>query len=763
MGVKPKQHETGSTAVAELETDLSHLMEGLKPGFDNLGTNVFVADTNLTLVYMNKRAREIMKSMEDVIEKAFGLAVDDLIGQRIDAFHGPRAKQIRRTLSEPKNLPIRSEIKLADLILDLNVNPIFTPGGEYVGLVVNWEEIGEKKRLETEVEKIRQMTENTPINTMMANTDLIIEYANSASVRTLKRIEHLLPCRAEEIVGKSIDLFHKKPEHQRRLLSDPSNLPHRATIRLGDEFLDLNITPIYDPKRKYLGPMVTWEVITEQLARKKREEEAVANAKAVNGVLEAMSRTNTVEDTARAALDTVRHALGWAYGSFWRVDANENALKFALESGSVNEEFRRATMAASFREGEGLSGRAWRNRDLFEVADLAEMHDCSRAPAARRAGVKSGVCFPLTADGQVIGTMDFFSLEGQVISEDRKDALRNIGRLVSTSMQFILTAERERRQQDELRKKIDSILEVVKAAAAGDLTRDITVKGSDAVGQMGEGLGDFLANLRSNITQIAQNAQTLGASSEELTAISQQMANNSEETATQSHVVSANSEEVSKNIGVVATGSEEMLVSIREISKSANDAARMARNAVSSAESTNKTISKLGDSSVEIGKVIKVITSIAQQTNLLALNATIEAARAGEAGKGFAVVANEVKELAKETAKATEDISQKIEAIQTDTKGAVKAIGEIGEIINQINDISNTIASAVEEQTATTNEIGRSLTEASRGAGEIAKNIQGVAAAAQSTTAGATDVMTAAKSLSQMAAELQQMMSRFKV
>lgn len=264
------------------------------------------------------------------------------------------------------------------------------------------------------------------------------------------------------------------------------------------------------------------------------------------------------------------------------------------------------------------------------------------------------------------------------------------------------------------------------------------------------------------VTTVASNASTLGSSSEELTAVSTEMSASAEETAAQANVVSAAAEQVSKNVQTVATGVEEMGASIREIAGNANQAAKVAEEAVKVAEVTNATIAKLGESSQEIGKVIKVITSIAEQTNLLALNATIEAARAGEAGKGFAVVANEVKELAKETAKATEEIGQKIDAIQNDTRGAVDAIQNISRVIGTINDISNTIASAVEEQTATTNEISRNVAEAAKGSGEIAHNITSVAKAAQSTTQGASNTQQAAGELSRMAAELQQLVSRSK-
>ena len=304
--------------------------------------------------------------------------------------------------------------------------------------------------------------------------------------------------------------------------------------------------------------------------------------------------------------------------------------------------------------------------------------------------------------------------------------------------------------------------ELARAAAEGKLgTRADAGKHKGDYRKIVEGLNKTIEMVVEPLKITAQNAATLASSSEELTAVSQQMAGNAEETATQANVVSAASEEVSKNVASVASAAEEMQASIREISKNANESARVAKNAVNAAHSTNETVKKLGESSQEIGNVIKVITSIAQQTNLLALNATIEAARAGEAGKGFAVVANEVKELAKQTAKATEDIGQKIEAIQGDTKGAVTAIEEISAIINQINDISNSIASAVEEQTATTNEIGHSVTEAATGVGDIAKNIGSVALAAKNTTQGASDTQKASQELSHMAAELQKVVSKF--
>ena len=344
-------------------------------------------------------------------------------------------------------------------------------------------------------------------------------------------------------------------------------------------------------------------------------------------------------------------------------------------------------------------------------------------------------------DSFLLNTLESMGLNVEAIEQDAGDKTENLR---------------------QVKDAIHVLTDQCTALAEGRLNDAVFETKAPCAGRFGEAFARIRENFRESMMRISQSASALSASAEELTAVSQQMAGNAEETAVQTNVVAKASDDVSGRVSIVATSSEEMQASINEISKAANGSAAVARNAVAAAESANQTMQRLGESSVGIGKVIKVITSIAQQTNLLALNATIEAARAGEAGRGFAVVANEVKELAKGTARATEEIGQKIEAIQSDTHGAVAAIAQIRNIIQEVNDISNNIAAAVEEQTVTTNEISRNAAEAAGGTVQIAHNISGVATAAQDTTKGAADTQTAARALSEMAAELQSLVGRFR-
>jgi methyl-accepting chemotaxis protein len=424
-----------------------------------------------------------------------------------------------------------------------------------------------------------------------------MQYVNPAGRRSLEALERVLPVRASELSGKPMTVFFDRPREVERILLDPANLPYRARVPFGSETIDFLVSATWDHQKRYIGPMLTWDVVTPQL----EAERTIAEAR-----------------------------------------------------------------------------------------------------------------------------------------------------------------EREQREAADLRAKVDSILTSVHAATTGDLTREVTVRGQDAIGQLGTELATFFSDLRGSIGEIAGYASTLAAATEELSAVNTTVSNGAADTSTQAQVVTAASEEVTRNVQTVAAGTEEMGASIREIAKNAGEAAKVASDAVTLANHTNGMMTKLGDSSQEIGKVLKLITSVAQQTNLLALNATIEAARAGEAGKGFAVVAKEVKELAKETARATDEIGQKIEAIQRDTTGAVGAIREIGGIISRINDIQTVIAGAVEEQTATTNEMGRNITDAARGSSEISDTIAGVARSAQATSESTGNSQKATQELATMAADLRRLVGRFR-
>ncbi len=319
----------------------------------------------------------------------------------------------------------------------------------------------------------------------------------------------------------------------------------------------------------------------------------------------------------------------------------------------------------------------------------------------------------------------------------------------------------EKQRTEELQIKVDQILEILNAAANGDLTKQCNVVGKDAAGQMGETLSKFLIDLRTNISAIGSNSESISTAGGLLKGISMQLTASAEETSAQVDVVSRATEEVNQSVTSVAAGAEEMAVSIKEIAVNSSQAAQVTLEAVTKAEETNKKVSRLEASSEKIGQVIKVINSIAEQTNLLALNATIEAARAGESGKGFAVVANEVKELANQTSQATGDIGGTIEEIQSNTREATAAIQEISDVIGNINDISSTIASAVEEQTATTNEMSRTLSEAARSSAEISDNIKGVSQAAQETSEGSISIHKAAEDLSRVSGILEQVVGKF--
>ena len=481
----------------------------------------------------------------DNFQKALGYSLDEIRGKHHSMFCDPAytsSTDYRNFWNELARGEFQSGLykritrQGKEIWIQASYNPVFDLNNKPYKVVKYatdvTKETVERLAQEATVGRIQSMMDNMPINVMMADKNGTILYINPKSKATLLTIEKDLPIPVEKIVGHSFDAFHRNPSHQRRLVADDRNLPHKAQIKVGQNTLSLLASAVYDNKKNYLGPMVTWEIITDRLL------------------------------------------------------------------------------------------------------------------------------------------------------------------------------------------------------------------------------------LVHNVTEASRQ---LAAASAELNATATQLSGNAERSTSVANSTASASEEVSQGVRTVATNTEEMSASIKEIARNAAEASTTSATTLKQAQATNLTITALGQSSQEIGNVIKVISSIAQQTNLLALNATIEAARAGDAGRGFAVVANEVKELAKQTAKATEDITSKITGIQKESSGAVEAVAAIGHTIEKLNGIAGAIAASVEEQSATTNEVSRVVQESAKGVLNITDNVKIVSQSASETLIGANQVLTAAKSLSELATRLDELVKKIEI
>ncbi|MDA8297624.1 MAG: methyl-accepting chemotaxis protein [Actinomycetota bacterium] len=478
---------------------------------------------------------------------------------------------------------------------------------------------------------------------------------------------------------------------------------------------------------------------------------AAADATAANEVLAAVSAQDSAEQALCTAVQRLAAAFSLVQAAAVRFDPDTKQLGVLAEAG-------RGALGERRLADDVLIAQALRSGRPQIAEDLSGAG--ARAQAARLAGAEGAAYLPIHLEGQPYGVIECHFAEP--LDQRRASCMGNLGQGIAAAVEKIAAHAAQLAAEQRVWAQVQELLAAVDAAAAGDLTALVTVKGEDAIGKVGERLAAFLVDLRQKVAALGEMTAGLAGAAEELSATATQLSAASEETSSQASLVSDTSVGVSESVQTVAAAAEELTASIREIAKNAAEASHVATQAAEVAETTNATVNKLGESSAEIGNVIKVITTIAQQTNLLALNATIEAARAGEAGKGFAVVANEVKDLARETATATEDISAKIEAIQADTSGAVEAISRIAEIIAKINELQATIAAAVEEQTATTNEIARSVAQAASGSSEITTGIASVAETARSGASGASDTERASSELSRMAASLQSLLGGFR-
>ncbi len=519
------------------------------------------------------------------------------------------------------------------------------------GQVIAVSDAAQMDTLEADNARMNQMLEQAPVNIMTCDRDLRIVYMNEATRQTLKRLEHLLPVKVDTLLGQSIDIFHKHPEHQRRLLADPKNLPFKTTIRLGDEQLGLYVTALTGTDGSYTGTMLTWSVVTEQ----KRHEAEVARLMEMLDNMPVNVMLAEPEDLKlvylnRTAIETFRRLEAWL-----PVKADELVGK-SIDVFHKNPTHQRRILS----DPKNLPFRA-RIKLGPETLDL-------NAAAV------------VTPDGRYVGPMVTWA----VVTESVK-----------------------------LTSQVEEVAGAVSSAAT---------------------------ELHSTASGLQHNANRTNHQANEVAAAAQQS---------------------SANLQMVAAAAEQLSASIHEISGQVTQASTVARAAAAEAGNTDAAVNTLAGTAQAINDIVALIRNIAGQTNLLALNATIEAARAGEAGKGFAVVASEVKTLANQTARATEQISAQIAAIQGQTQNAVEAIGRIGATVEQINAISGSIAAAVEQQSASTAEISRNVQQAAAGATQVTGAIQEVSTMARSTGQAIDELLGAADELSRQSVGLKSSITEF--
>ena len=710
-----------ATNMAAVNDDNEELIK-LRSAFDSVTTNLMMCDEDLNITYANPAVIKMLAARQEGLRAVWpGMDAHNLVGQCIDQFHRNPAHQ-RALLSDPSRLPVTAEIQVGDLEFEVNASMLQGANGEYLGNIVEWKDLTDINKQKKEVARLESAVQGSTSNIMMCDADLNIVYANPSVVAMLKARQSELRAvwpslDADNLIGQCIDQFHRNPAHQRGLLSDPSRLPAKAEISIGDIEFEVNATYVAGPDGEYMGNMVEWKDLTET---NKQLREVARLQSAVQGSASNIMMCDADLNITFANPSVVR-----------MLAARQGELRAVWPSLDANN----------------LTGQCIDQFHRNPAHQRALLSDPSRLPAKAEITV-GDVMFEVNAtyvegpDGEYMGNM----VEWKDITEE-KDAESQIQNLIDAAVEGKLdqriNSEHYQGFMKGLGEGVNSLMDavveplqegkrVMTSLAAGDLTQTMEGEFNGEFAELRDAINESVSNLLNMVNDINEASGSISSGASEI--------------ATGNVDLSQRTEEQASSLEETASSMEEMTSTVRQnadnartantLASTARDQAMKGGEVVSNAVSA---MSEINSSSKKISDIIGVIDEIAFQTNLLALNAAVEAARAGEQGRGFAVVAGEVRNLAQRSAGAAKEIksliNDSVEKVDEGTKlvdESGKTLDEIVEAVKKVNDIIAEIAAASQEQSAGIEEVNKAISQMDEMTQQNAALVEEAASASES-------------------------------
>jgi methyl-accepting chemotaxis protein len=716
------------------EKDMSNIANDtaafFKGAIDQSGTANVMINRDLVITYVNQATMKLMTEHESVFQKKYpGFKVDSIVGSCIDDFHENPAHQ-RKLLSDPNNLPWKTDINIEHLTFELNVTGIFNEKKEYVGNSLEWQDVTAVREKENKAAQLQGAIDQSGTASVMVDRDLNITYANQATIDLLKKHEETFrkkypDFKVGNIVGSCIDIFHANPSHQRNLLDDPSNLPWKTDINIEHLTFELNVTAINDAAGKYIGNALEWQDVTEIRLRE-------IEVGRLNSAVEGMTTNLMMADT-KGNIVYVNPAVTAM------LRAREAQLRKVLPSFSVDKVV--GTNFDSFHQNPAHQQSLLGNPDNLPYAT----------------GIKvGGLEFHLTAmalrdsDGNHIGTGVQW-----VDTTEEKDAQRQVEGLISSAIRGELDARINTETYDgfmadlgnNINKLMDNIVEpvnatkdVIQALAKGDLSKSMAGEYGGEFLALSNAVNDSMDNLSSMVGEITNASSNVFSAARE---IAQGNMDLSQRTETQA-----------SSLEETASAMEELTSTVQQNADNATQAAKLAEGAMGKASSGSEVVNnavtameEIDKSSKQIADIIGVIDEIAFQTNLLALNAAVEAARAGEQGRGFAVVAAEVRNLAQRSAAAAKEIKGLI-------NDSVSAVGKGTKLVDETGQTFSDLVKAVQEVVTMISDIDSASKEQAIGINEVSQAVAQMDEMTQQNAALVEQASASSKSMEEQAQEL---------